>query len=247
MQEGWALPVSKPFPTFLPDCDCNAGGTQGNACRKDPRLGRCVCKPNFRGAHCELCAPGFYGPSCHCECDPSSTREVPLHQVSSDRSVVFLFAACQCSSPGVANGLCDPESGQCTCRTGFEGDRCDHCALGYFHFPLCQREWHPSMWAQVAGVPEGQPIPIRIPVTHSTLQYVAAAQQGPCLKVVTRLAVASADLALMVLTVTAAFQATMGTLTVTVSRELEQEGVKPSPQDQHLTLNPCLCFHSLCL
>lgn len=93
------------------NCDCNAAGTQGNACRKDPRLGRCVCKPNFQGNHCELCAPGFYGPSCH---------------------------PCQCSSPGVANGLCDPESGQCTCRTGFEGDKCDHCALGYFHFPLCQ-------------------------------------------------------------------------------------------------------------
>ncbi|CAO2577350.1 Laminin subunit alpha-5 [Lemmus lemmus] len=93
------------------NCDCNAAGTQGNACRKDPRLGRCVCKPSFQGTHCERCAPGFYGPSCQ---------------------------ACQCSSPGVANGLCDPESGQCICRTGFEGDRCDRCAVGYFHFPLCQ-------------------------------------------------------------------------------------------------------------
>ncbi|XP_005362806.1 laminin subunit alpha-5 [Microtus ochrogaster] len=93
------------------NCDCNAAGTQGNACRKDPRLGRCVCKPNFQGTHCERCAPGFYGPSCE---------------------------ACQCSSPGVANGFCDPESGQCVCRTGFEGDGCDRCAVGYFHFPLCQ-------------------------------------------------------------------------------------------------------------
>lgn len=110
------------------------------------------------------------------------------------------------------------------CRTGFEGDRCDHCARGYFHFPLCQREWHLSLWAQVAGVPEGQPASVGIPVTHSTLQYVAAAQQGPCPKAATRLAVASADPALTVLTVTAAFQATMGTPTVMVSRELEQEG-----------------------
>ncbi|XP_039092940.1 laminin subunit alpha-5 isoform X4 [Hyaena hyaena] len=93
------------------NCDCSAAGTQGNACRKDPRVGRCVCKPAFQGVHCELCAPGFYGPSCQ---------------------------PCQCSSPGVVDGACDPDSGQCTCREGFEGAACDHCAPGYFHFPLCQ-------------------------------------------------------------------------------------------------------------
>ncbi|XP_059754515.1 laminin subunit alpha-5 isoform X2 [Balaenoptera ricei] len=93
------------------NCDCSAAGTQGNACRKDPRVGRCVCKPSFQGTHCELCAPGFYGPGCQ---------------------------PCQCSSPGVVDGTCDRDSGQCTCRTGFEGAACDHCAPGYFHFPLCQ-------------------------------------------------------------------------------------------------------------
>ncbi|XP_004644257.1 laminin subunit alpha-5, partial [Octodon degus] len=92
-------------------CECSASGTQGNSCRKDPRVGHCVCKPNFQGAHCELCAPGFYGSSCQ---------------------------PCQCSSPGVSDGLCDPDSGQCVCRVGFEGASCDHCAPGYFRFPLCQ-------------------------------------------------------------------------------------------------------------
>ena len=61
------------------------------------------------------------------------------------------------------------------------------------------------------------------------------------------LSAASADLALTVLTVTDAFQDTMGIPTVTVSRELEQGGLKPSPQDQDLTPTPCLCAHSLCL
>uniref|UniRef100_A0A8C6EG09 Laminin subunit alpha-5 n=1 Tax=Moschus moschiferus TaxID=68415 RepID=A0A8C6EG09_MOSMO len=93
------------------NCDCSAAGTQGNACRKDPQVGHCVCKPNFQGTHCELCAPGFYGPGCQ---------------------------PCQCSSPGVVDGTCDRDSGQCTCRTGFEGAVCDRCAPGYFHFPLCQ-------------------------------------------------------------------------------------------------------------
>ncbi|XP_060035208.1 laminin subunit alpha-5 [Erinaceus europaeus] len=93
------------------NCDCSAAGTQGNACRKDPRVERCVCKPNFQGTHCELCAPGFYGPGCQ---------------------------SCQCSSPGVTDSNCDQDTGRCKCRAGFEGAACDHCAPGYFHFPLCQ-------------------------------------------------------------------------------------------------------------
>ncbi|XP_069892911.1 laminin subunit alpha-5-like [Dipodomys merriami] len=124
--EGFAgFPHCYPVPTFslnttgeqvLPagqivNCDCSAAGTVGNACRKDPHLGRCVCKPNFQGAHCELCRPGFYGPGCQ---------------------------PCQCSSPGVDSGICDPDSGQCQCRGGFEGAACNRCAPGYFRFPLCQ-------------------------------------------------------------------------------------------------------------
>lgn len=84
-------------------------------------------------------------------------------------------------------------------------------------------------------MPEGQPALSGSPVTHLTLQCVDAALQGPCLKAVMRLAVASADLGLMALTVTAASQATTVTLTVMVSRELGQEGVRPSPQDEGLT------------
>lgn len=49
------------------DCDCYAGGTEGNACRKDPRVGMCVCKPNFQGTHCDQCTPGHYGPLCQRE------------------------------------------------------------------------------------------------------------------------------------------------------------------------------------
>ncbi|XP_004410219.1 PREDICTED: laminin subunit alpha-5 [Odobenus rosmarus divergens] len=119
------FPRCYPVPSFSPNdtgeqvlpagqivnCDCSAAGTQGNACRKDPRLGRCVCKPGFQGAHCELCAPGFSGPGCQ---------------------------PCGCSSPGVVDGDCDRDSGRCTCREGFEGPACDRCAPGYYHFPLCQ-------------------------------------------------------------------------------------------------------------
>ncbi|XP_051832660.1 laminin subunit alpha-5 [Antechinus flavipes] len=93
------------------NCDCSAAGTLGNACRKDPHIGQCVCKPNFQGVHCEQCAPGFFGPGC---------------------------LPCQCSGPGQTGSSCDNETGQCVCRTGFEGPACDRCAPGYFSYPLCQ-------------------------------------------------------------------------------------------------------------
>uniref|UniRef100_A0A452HN71 Uncharacterized protein n=1 Tax=Gopherus agassizii TaxID=38772 RepID=A0A452HN71_9SAUR len=93
------------------NCDCNAAGTEGNACRKDSQRGMCVCKPNFQGAQCDQCAPGHYGPGCQ---------------------------PCQCSGPGQYDGTCDSETGQCLCRSGFEGYSCNQCAPGYFSYPLCQ-------------------------------------------------------------------------------------------------------------
>lgn len=51
------------------------------------------------------------------------------------------FSACQCSGPGQYDGTCDSETGQCLCRTGFEGHSCNQCAPGYFNYPLCQRAY----------------------------------------------------------------------------------------------------------
>uniref|UniRef100_A0A8D0HF41 Laminin subunit alpha 5 n=1 Tax=Sphenodon punctatus TaxID=8508 RepID=A0A8D0HF41_SPHPU len=93
------------------NCDCNAAGTEGNACRKDSQTGLCNCKSNFQGTHCEQCAPGYYGPSCQ---------------------------PCQFSGPGQYDGSCDSETGHCLCRAGFEGYSCNQCAPGYFSYPLCQ-------------------------------------------------------------------------------------------------------------
>lgn len=87
------------------------------------------------------------------------------------------------------------------------------------------------------------------PVTHPTLQCVAAALQGPCLKAVMSPAAASADLGLMALTVTTASQATMVTLSVVVSSELEQEGGQAIPtgsaSDPSLPL-PCVPIACAC-
>uniref|UniRef100_I3MWP1 Laminin subunit alpha-5 n=1 Tax=Ictidomys tridecemlineatus TaxID=43179 RepID=I3MWP1_ICTTR len=116
------------------NCDCSAAGTQGNACRKDPWVGRCVCKPNFQGAHCELCAPGFYGPVADgfCQCrggqgTPGQLRfpcDTPCSPV------------CGCSAVGTLPEGCD-EAGHCPCRPGFDGPHCDRCQLGHHSYPDC--------------------------------------------------------------------------------------------------------------
>lgn len=204
-------------PCPPPDCDCSAAGTQGNACRKDPQVGHCVCKPNFQGTHCELCAPGFYGPGCQRESSPgpgSIPSQSPGVRPLCD---LLLSAACQCSSPGVVDGTCDRDSGQCMCRTGFEGAACDRCAPGYFHFPLCQCEYGTP--SGQAGVGLGLGCQLRAPCILG-LQCVAAAPWGPSLRVVTTLATAHAGQSSTAPTVTAAAWATTATLSATVSEWL---------------------------
>ena len=50
---------------------------------------------------------------------------------------------CSCSLTGSVSRDCDPVTGQCQCRTGIGGNRCDRCAEGYFGFSQrgCQRKW----------------------------------------------------------------------------------------------------------
>ena len=35
--------------------------------------------------------------------------------------------SCECSTAGSENHICDPVSGECVCRDGYEGSRCDRC------------------------------------------------------------------------------------------------------------------------
>lgn len=234
-----SLQISElPPPAFLPDCDCSATGTQGNACRKDPRVGRCVCKPNFQGAHCEFCAPGFYGQTCQRECSPCPQCHPLQVALPCPECGLPLPAACQCSSPGVADGLCDPDSGQCTCRIGFEGAACDRCAPGYFHFPLCQRKRCLPEWAR------GGRVWVRDPCDTPTLQCAAAAPWGPCLRAVMKWAAVRAGPGSRALTVTAAAQITMVTPTARVSRWLRWEETRPlawGSTSPHCASTACAC------
>ncbi|XP_053562862.1 laminin subunit alpha-5 isoform X2 [Bombina bombina] len=136
------------------NCDCNVVGTEGNACRKDPVLGICVCRPNFQGDACDLCAPGYYGPSCLvCGCSPVGT--VPEGCDASGRCfckpqydgprceqcIVGYHSypycqVCSCDPRGSVDNNCSP-TGHCQCQTSYTGATCNQCATGYYGFPSC--------------------------------------------------------------------------------------------------------------
>ncbi|XP_031440246.1 laminin subunit alpha-1 isoform X2 [Clupea harengus] len=95
--------------------------------------GVCIdCSQNTAGVNCETCADGFFRP----------------HKVSpyADNPCV----ECNCHTRGTHSPACIRDDkhasplkglhpGQCLCKEGFAGERCDRCAFGYRNFPLCTR------------------------------------------------------------------------------------------------------------
>uniref|UniRef100_A0A4W3JCR4 Laminin, alpha 5 n=1 Tax=Callorhinchus milii TaxID=7868 RepID=A0A4W3JCR4_CALMI len=123
-------------------CNCNSEFME-DIC--DDGTGRCYCKYNYAGETCESCALGYYDfPNCYCKYEMTTTNDIDLLGNNilgyrfETRTPVFLFAACRCSGPGIADGACNEETGQCFCRQGFEGFYCELCVPGYFNYPLCQ-------------------------------------------------------------------------------------------------------------
>lgn len=46
---------------------------------------------------------------------------------------------CDCDHIGSIGHSCESYSGQCMCREGFTGRKCNQCAVGYFNYPNCDR------------------------------------------------------------------------------------------------------------
>ncbi|KAM6223614.1 netrin-5 [Rhynchocyon petersi] len=108
-----------------------SGGQSGGVCER--------CRHHTSGRHCHYCQPGFWR-------DPSE----PITSRKACR-------ACQCHPVGATGGICNQTSGQCSCKLGVTGIRCNRCGPGY------QQSRSPRMPCQ------------RIPETTTTLATTPSA------------------------------------------------------------------------
>ncbi|KFO94390.1 Laminin subunit beta-3, partial [Buceros rhinoceros silvestris] len=149
-------------------CTCNELGTQQDVpC--DDETGRCFCLPNVVGNDCDQCADGHWdmgsGHGCQpCSCHPHGSRSPHCNQftgqcpcregftgrtcsavqeqVCPDRHYGDIRAGCtecDCDFQGTEDVGCDKTTGQCLCRPGVTGSRCDQCQRGHCStYPGCE-------------------------------------------------------------------------------------------------------------
>ncbi|XP_067913691.1 laminin subunit beta-3 [Heterodontus francisci] len=154
-------------------CTCNGLGSQPDG-RCNQATGQCNCLPNVIGPNCDRCAEGYWnlrrGVGCEtCSCDSRNsysqrcdkvTGQCPCRTANSGRtcgrsnmqkcpdyyySLGTECVRCDCDPSGTEAGGCDKSTGQCLCRAGFTGRRCNECkqVRGYCSdFPNCQ-QCHP--------------------------------------------------------------------------------------------------------
>ncbi|NXP79219.1 LAMB3 protein, partial [Ramphastos sulfuratus] len=149
-------------------CSCNVLGTrQDMPC--DDETGRCFCLPNVVGTDCEQCAAGHWelesGRGCRaCGCHPQGSHSLHCNQftgqcpcregftgrtcsasqvqVCPDRHYGDAWGRCtecDCDFQGTEDVGCDKTTGQCLCRPGVTGARCDQCQRGHCStYPGCE-------------------------------------------------------------------------------------------------------------
>ncbi|XP_042299302.1 laminin subunit alpha-3-like [Sceloporus undulatus] len=140
----YGVPVTAPHGCIR----CNCISEHSDGCEEGS--GRCYCKRNYQGRSCDVCADGHHNfPFCywipvHPITTPSPKEDPSAGHITGDGCKPGFFGPhcqpCQCHGSGVLNvDDCDQKSGQCQCYTGFQGTACDSCAVGYFHYPFCQK------------------------------------------------------------------------------------------------------------
>ena len=50
----------------------------------------------------------------------------------------FIVTDCNCDVKGTELEICHKSTGQCLCKEGFGGPRCDQCLPGYSGYPDCK-------------------------------------------------------------------------------------------------------------
>ncbi|KAL0132326.1 hypothetical protein PUN28_000249 [Cardiocondyla obscurior] len=138
-------------------CSCDTMGSYNVSCHSD--TGECHCKPGVGGARCDSCLSGYYGFSSNgcqlCDscvrpghvCDPDTGRCVCPRLTYGEHCDRCRPGAwdlvpgvgckpCACTL-GATRSQCD-QQGQCPCRLGYDGLRCERCARGYYGYPRCR-------------------------------------------------------------------------------------------------------------
>lgn len=91
-------------------CTCNTAGTFDGRDTCDSSDGQCLCKTNVIGLRCDTCRPNTTSLSAD---NPDGCE------------------GCSCNSIGAVSSVCDTATGQCTCKPGVTGVRCDQCMPGF--------------------------------------------------------------------------------------------------------------------
>ena len=90
-------------------CNCDLFGSMGANC--DTNTGQCECRENTQSLNCDQCKPGLFnimaGTMDGCQ-------------------------ECECDVGGALSPICNGWSGQCECRVGATGRRCNDRLQGYF-------------------------------------------------------------------------------------------------------------------
>ncbi|XP_076668102.1 wing blister isoform X2 [Andrena cerasifolii] len=138
-------------------CGCDPIGSHNSSCHEN--TGQCYCKTGVGSTRCDTCLPGHYGYSANgcqvCDecvrpghiCDPDTGRCVCPNLTFGEhcdrcrpgswdlvRGVGCRPCAC---TLGSTRPHCDLQ-GQCPCRIGYDGLRCEKCANGYYGYPRCR-------------------------------------------------------------------------------------------------------------
>ncbi|KAM6455807.1 laminin subunit alpha-5 isoform 2-T2 [Liasis olivaceus] len=112
-------------------CNCDSDFTDGTC---EDFTGRCYCKPNYSGEHCDSCADNYVDFP-HCYSMSISSYNATGEQVLPAGQIIN----CDCNVAGTRGNTCrkDAQTGLCLCKPNFQGTQCDQCVSGYYG-PNCQ-------------------------------------------------------------------------------------------------------------
>lgn len=96
-----------PDETGCAPCPCpETNRNFARGCTMRNNMVSCLCKTGYTGALCDKCSLGFFGKT---------------------DGIYGKCNECDCDSDGIVSNECDELTGQCNCKPGVTGRRCDRC------------------------------------------------------------------------------------------------------------------------